>query len=656
LADEVLSDVDLRQQAGLIEVGLVMADGARVASGEAALLAQLGRLRQRRVTQRELGRVKTQLLVELLQDRETIEGIASAIGEAAVVEGDAARVNSSVAALQAVTAADLRRAARCYLIDSRRVTIRFHPTREPIPRRAAAPSPKAPHFASATTTPPPVDQVERQTPAGLPNAGRPADPVAPKVFRRTLADGLRVIVAHTGLQPLATASLTFRGGSALDPPKKSGLASLTAAMAAESAGRRPVKTLVGLADTLSEQLSGATDYDSTSFTLHGLSTSLPQGLKLLVGAVRAQPGEAELRSMRLQISSDLVASLNDEDSISDAAIAPMMFGGGPYGHPPTGYPRTLARIVLADVLRERARLYRPDNAVLVLSGDVEPAAAFALASRLFRNWPRPATPLPRLPTVGRSPLAGRVVAIDVPGMEEAKVMLAGRSIGRLDPSFAATEVANAVLGGGYSSRLNAEIRVRQGLTYGASSDLDGYSGAGLFTASAEVEGRHAAEVAGLMLNQLQGLGRRPPATGEIAARKAELVGRHARETETDDDLADLLTDAALYGGDVGEVARFPATLAAITPRDVHAAAARLADASRVDVLVIGDASRFLPALRARFANVEVSSARSSESDALGGRPPRAGVREGANSPREGLPQPQVSRDVRSIAPARRRRP
>jgi zinc protease len=156
-----------------------------------------------------------------------------------------------------------------------------------------------------------------------------------------------------------------------------------------------------------------------------------------------------------------------------------------------------------------------------------------------------------------------------------------------------------------SSRLSADIRVKRGLTYDASSELDAFRDGGLFRATVQTGSARAAEVAGLMMDQLDALRRDPATSEELAARKAHLIGDFDRDMETGDDLADRLARGALYGAGAVDLERYPAGIAAITAEEARAAVARLADRSHTSVLVVGDASLFLPALRARFGQVAV---------------------------------------------------
>src|SRR6185312_8945658 len=152
-----------------------------------------------------------------------------------------------------------------------------------------------------------------------PDAGPAVARVVPTIRERTLPNGLEVIVARTGRQPIATAALSFRGGSALDPPGKAGLAYVTAVLA--SRGRdvheeiQRSRRIAGLGDALATE----TDYDSTGFRLTGLAATLPDGLAVLAGIVQhPQVGAAELADLRRQLVSDSKGPDVDDDALSDA--------------------------------------------------------------------------------------------------------------------------------------------------------------------------------------------------------------------------------------------------------------------------------------------------------------------------------------------------
>jgi len=267
-------------------------------------------------------------------------------------------------------------------------------------------------------------------------------------------------------------------------------------------------------------------------------------------------------------------------------------------------PRTVSRITRADVLRQHERLFRPDNAVLVLTGDITPAAGFALAERAFGDWRNPPGAPPRASPPERSSL-GRILVIDVPDAPLAEVVVAGPATGRSDPARYAVELANSAFGGTYTSRLVQEIRIKRGLTYDVSSSLEQRSHDGMFQARAETPADTAGEVASLMLEQLGALAAHGVSERELGVRKAMLLGDLGRTTETSEDLADLLAHEAIYGRPAGELAEYPTRLAAVSDRQVQAAAARLADPSKLSVVIVADARRLPRELRRRFPSLKV---------------------------------------------------
>ena len=167
---------------------------------------------------------------------------------------------------------------------------------------------------------------------------------------------------------------------------------------------------------------------------------------------------------------------------------------------------------------------------------------------------------------------------------------------------------NAVLGGGYSARLNEEVRIKRGLSYGAGSRIDARNGVGLFTATAQTKNVSAAEVASLVLDEAKKLGAEPIPVDELTPRKASLVGNYGRAIETSAGLAGVLTLDALYGVDLREVGFYPQKVEAIGPDQARAAATAAVDPAAATLIVVGDAKQFMDKLKARFPKVELIEA------------------------------------------------
>jgi zinc protease len=179
------------------------------------------------------------------------------------------------------------------------------------------------------------------------------------------------------------------------------------------------------------------------------------------------------------------------------------------------------------------------------------------------------------------------------------------TLSRGDPRYYRALVANSVLGGGYSARLNQEIRIRRGLAYGARSGIDARRLPGPFSATTQTRNETAPEVLGLILAEMRRLGAEPIPASELDIRRTVILGSYGRSAETTAGIAGLVADYVLLGVGPEEIARFQRSVLAVTPAEAQAAAAQLLAPDGATIVIVGDARRFLPQLRRDRANVTV---------------------------------------------------
>jgi zinc protease len=604
IAVEALSAADLPRDPGMMVVGAIMASGKTLEAGEAALLAEVRRLRDAPPSAAELAEAKNELVAGKLRERETIDGRGFALGYALKVSGDAGRANTELADLQAVSAADVQRVARKYLAEERRMTIRY---------RAESERPKG--VTAAAPPPPPKTVVkydgpiftlapegQRQAPPPL---SRPVDPTLPAPAEHTLANGLRVIVARSSDLPLVTADLTVATGAWADPAGLSGAAAMTAGMLTEGTKTRSAQAVASQIEALGATLGAGGGLEASSVTLNVMPDRLDAGMAIMADVARNPAFAAEeLERQRQQALDGLRVAYQEPGQVAGMAAAPVVFAGTAFGHAPGGTPASLARLAVKDLAAIHQTHYRPDNAVLVLTGAITPDEGFALAQRHFGDWARPAQPRIAQPAIaaGARP---RALVIDLAGTGQASVNVAGRGIARSDPGYYAGLVANTVLGGGYSARLNQEIRIKRGLSYGASSRLSANRGAGSYRASAQTKNESAAEVLDLIRAEIARLAAEPAGPDELKARKSVLVGSYGRSLATSGGLADILGDLALYGVALSEITRYTGKVEAVRAEEVQAFARRAYDPKSASVIVAGDAKVFADALKTRAPDLEV---------------------------------------------------
>jgi zinc protease len=435
-------------------------------------------------------------------------------------------------------------------------------------------------------------------PATPPAPGPAPQLTVPTPNAQRLANGLEVISVRRADLPLVTAQLVLRRGGEMDPPNLAGLADLTANLLSKGAAGRTAPQIAAAAEALGGTLQASAGWDESAVGITVTTPKLPAALGLL-GEVVRQPDFSvpELKRAKAQAIDDLRLQLSRPTALASLAASHGVFGAGAYGHSRNGTPASIERITRGNVQQLHDALYRPDNAILILTGDVTPAQAAQLAQASFGDWPKPATPLPPRPAGSAAGKLPAILLIDQHGAGQAGVVAAHAAPPRRDGDYYIGTVANAVLGGSYSARLNEEIRIKRGLSYGASSRLQSLGDAGIWLASAQTKNPSAPQVVDLMLGQFKRLGDTRVSAGELAARKATLIGSYGRSLETTAGLAQQVAGLAIYGVNLDEVGKYVAQVQAVTPKQIENYARKHLAGDASHVVVVGDAAQFAEAIR-----------------------------------------------------------
>lgn len=459
-----------------------------------------------------------------------------------------------------------------------------------------------------------------------PAPGEPRRVTIPAAAERQLANGLRVLVVERHGSPLVTTAFTVLSGGEMDPPALAGLADFTATLLTQGTKTRSAPQIAQAAEALGGAISAAADWNATRIGITVTTPKAADALALVADVVRNPAfANAEIERQRAQALDSLSVTLSQPRSLATLIALRAAYGDAPYGHPRSGTPASLARIQRADLEALHHRIYRPDNAVLIFAGDIDADEALAMAERSFGSWARPSTPLDARPQdAALAKSTTRVVAIDLPGAGQAAVVAVQRIPPRGAPDYFAGLVTNAVLGGGYSARLNSEIRIKRGLSYGASSRLQALRDGGALLASAQTKNESADEVVALIRTELARLSNEPVPDTELGARKASLIGTFARGLETTEGLAEQLSSLVALGIDPGEINRVIDGANAVTAQQIRAYAAEHLPADTASVVIIGDGKAFVYDLRKTYPAAVVIPAAQLDLDHPALDPPATG--------------------------------
>ncbi|MBC8122309.1 MAG: insulinase family protein [Gemmatimonadaceae bacterium] len=425
----------------------------------------------------------------------------------------------------------------------------------------------------------------------------------PAAVEKTLANGLRVVAIERRNVPLITAQLVIRSGGEVDPPDKPGLAALTAGLLAQGTTGRTALQIAQATDTLGAELGAQADWDGSVVSVNATTPKFGPAFEVFAEVVRRPAfAEMEIARTKTRTLSALQLTYNDPSALAELVAARVLYGGEAYGHPLTGTPGSVRSVTRGDLVAFYEEYYRPDNAILIIGGDIAPEAVYAAAERAFGDWSNPAAPVRPGQTVSAADGQARVVVVDRPSAGRAALVVGRVGIARSSPDFFAGLVTNAILTG-FSGRLNKEVRIKRGLSYGASTQLDARRTPGPFLATTLVDNARVAEGASVVLGTITGVGKEPIDDPELRTRKAALTGSFARELQTIDGLVARVGALALYNIPLTELNFYIQDVEAVKPVEVQRfATTQLGPSS---LIIVGNARLFLADLRKRFWKVEV---------------------------------------------------
>ena len=240
-----------------------------------------------------------------------------------------------------------------------------------------------------------------QTPqATPPPPAAPRSVQFPTPVEKTLPNGLRVIVVQRSQMPLVTAQVLIKSGGEVDSSDLAGTADMTASLLTRGTTTRSATQIAEAIEALGGSIGSGGGWDASTITTSVMSSRSDPAFAILADVVR-NPAfkDEEIERLRRQALNNLRVALGTPGSIARFVAARVVFRDAPYGHPLSGTPESVPRIKRDDIVKLHDTYYRPDNAILVIGGDVAPRDGFALAQKYFGDWAKPATALPN-PTVG----------------------------------------------------------------------------------------------------------------------------------------------------------------------------------------------------------------------------------------------------------------
>jgi zinc protease len=409
--------------------------------------------------------------------------------------------------------------------------------------------------------------------------------------RSELANGMKLIVLEDRRIPHVSLAVTARRGEAMVAAKRAGLAAYTAELMKRGAGDRDALELAKAVDAIGAGLSVQADWDSMTVSVNGLRRDLPELLKILGDVVlRSRFERAEGVRARNETLAGIEKAKDNPATLARWYTDQALFEGHRFGIPMVGNTLSVAGLDNNAARKFHAAVFVPNNCIFSVSGDVDADAILAAAKATFGGMPRggvpPAGPAPALP----APPETRVLIVDRPDLEQARIVLAHDGIRRTDPERIAANLMNSILGGsGFSSRLMATVRADAGLTYGVQSGFSMRRQPSSFRISTFTRIAEVRTVIDLLLREMQRMRDDPPSETELAEARMLATGSFSLGLETSEAVIGGLVGLDIFGLPEDSLDTYRARVRAVGTSDTAREARRLLHPDRIAIVLVGPA-------------------------------------------------------------------
>lgn len=446
--------------------------------------------------------------------------------------------------------------------------------------------------------------------AERPLPGEPRPYSFPDFARRSLTNGIRVIVAPVHTLPVVTVLALMEAGGSADPRGREGTAELVASLLSEGTESMDGVTITESFERIGAALDIHADWDAAIAKVTTLPSRLPGAMELL-SEVLSSPSfpEREVERLRAERLAEILQQRAEPRGLADEMFDRFVYAPeSRYAVPLDGDEPTVTAITRDDLVRFHADRYRASSTTIVVAGDITASAAVELVEQSFGSWKEgSAAPVEVADTPARLERMTHLVhKADAP---QSEIRLGHVGIPRMHPDYFPVTVMNALLGGLFNSRLNLNLRERNGYTYGAHSGFDWRRGAGPFAAGAAVQSEVTAAAVREALGEIEGFAESPIPDTELSLALDYLEGVFPIRFETTGAIASALAGMVVYGLPDDYYDSYRTLVRAVTVEDVRRCAREHLKPGAMQLVVVGDAAAVKePLAELSFGGLEVYDA------------------------------------------------
>lgn len=582
------------EAAGMMIVQSSAKPGKSLDEIEKEINVEIERIKNEPPTAEEMTRALNSIESNAIFGLQNVLGKADTMNSYATFVGKPDYFQSDLDRYRKITPADVQRVAKNYLTKDRFV-MSF------VPRKSDAAGQMNAAANRPTSAPAKKDakkDVSAQT-ANLPKPG--ADPKfnLPAIEKQKLSNGLEVWMVKQTELPIVSMNMVLKSGGTLDPGDKSGVSAMTSSLLDDGTKTRSAIEIANQLQSIGASVGTGSGWDSANISMASLTKNLDQALDIF-SDITLNPTfpDEELTKYRSRLLTAFVQRKALPNAISDLVYNKLLYGKNhPYAKQLTGDAVSVKGITRDDIVSFYEANYRPNNAVLIVVGDVESKTLMPKLEKTFGAWKKGDV---KLIDVAEAPMLEKpgIYIVDKPGAAQSVIAIGQVGVARNSPDYFPLQVMNSLLGGQFSSRINLNLREDKGYTYGARTGYAYRRGAGPFTASADVQTEVTKESVVEFLKELRGVrGEIPVTPAELDYNKQSLIRRYPQGFETVGQISAQLSNLVVYNLPDSYFNDYIPKVNAVTVVDVNRVANKYLTPDKMAILVVGDRKVIEPKLK-----------------------------------------------------------
>jgi len=434
----------------------------------------------------------------------------------------------------------------------------------------------------------PAFAADVKLPADMPAYARDKALPAPKIVKKTLANGLQVWVVPRDGVPRVDMVLAVRdAGLAADDAAHPGFAGMLAGLLNEGTAKRDSRAIAEASQGMGGSVSGSASADGALVVGNALPSQAGPMMALLAEVARTPSFPArEVALAKANALQGLRASEAQPAFRAGRALNRAVFGDHPYGRTqPTA--ESIASVT-EDMLRsEHAKRFRPEHALLVIAGRITDAEAMKLAQQAFGDWKGNGTAAPATPRAPADVKPVRVL-LERPGSVQSTIRLGAPAIAATAPDYIPLELASDILGGGFSNRINLNLREAKGYTYGAGAGARLMREGGATLGSADVRNEVTGAALTEFFNEYKRIGAELVPADEMELHKRHIAGNFMLVNQMQRAVAATLASQWLVGQPAEALTEYVPKIQKVTPEQVRTVAKKYFAPENQSVVIVGD--------------------------------------------------------------------